>query len=269
MSKDPFLAPGWRTIFLTRNLDQPDAWWRWVEESGQAVQIDEVNVRYGGESRAFRVKLADEQGVERTLYVKCQRNQRHRSLAHPILGEPTLCNEFRMMQRCQAQGIPAAVPLFFDSRKGADGHHDTLLVTLGLDGFSSLDSINVGGLEPRRRHRLLADVAEVLALLHGKRLLHRNLYDRHVFVAWRPALERFDVCFIDLEKAHRVIRKKRLMRDLDSLARRSKGIGDRDKLRFLRYYLGSPRLGREGRSMVRHLLDKWSARKPKTLPSGH
>lgn len=250
---EPFLAADWRAVFLTQGLTSADAWRTRVSDPQQAVRMDQPNYRYGGEMSVFRMTLADSSGRDRSLYVKCQRGQRRRTWAHPLRGEPTLVAEFRALRRCLARGIPVAPPLFFETGPGGDGRHHSLMVSLGLDDFESLDRLDIGGMMPARRRRLITDVATTLAFMHRCRYAHRNLYPKHVFVAWRPALARFDVRFIDLEKAHRAWRPQHRLRDLESLARRSTNVGDRDRLRFLRCYLGQPRLGRAGRALARRL----------------
>lgn len=249
-----FLDPDWRPAFLAQGLDHLDAWWSLANHrDGQATLMDEPNRRYGGEMSVYRVGLTDGEGRCHNLYIKCQRQQQRRTLAHPLRGEPTLFAEFRALRRCLADGIPVARPVFFDTRLGADRQRYTVMVSLGLDGFQSLDEVGHGALELARRRRLINDVADTLRLLHGARYAHRNLYPKHIFVVWRPALSRYDVRFIDLEKTHRVTGFRHLLRDLESLSRRSEGVGDRDRLRFLKRYLGSRPLGRNGKALARRL----------------
>lgn len=253
--KPPFLDAGWRAIFLARGLVDFTAWWALTKDPHVATLIDDPNIRYGGESNVYRVMLNDSQGRECTLYVKCQLDQWRRTWRRPLHGEPTVCAEFRALQWCLAKGIPVARPLFFDSGEGPDGRRYTVLVSLGLDGFDSLADCDIAALDAVRRQRLMADVAETLAFMHGCRYLHRNLYPKHVFVAWRPALGRFDVRFIDLEKARPVIRQRACFRDLETLARRTMGVDIRDQLRFLRHYLGQARLDGKGKLLARRLAE--------------
>ncbi|ASK35499.1 lipopolysaccharide kinase InaA family protein [Alloalcanivorax mobilis] len=247
-----YLDPEWRAVLRTLGLDTLRAWW----QGDKGEPVDEPNVRYGGELAVYRVQLPDGEGRTHNLYVKCQRNQHHRTPRHPLWGEPTLHAEFRALRRCLAQGIPVAPPVFFDTLRDAAGDTLTVMVSLGLDGFDSLDRIELAALPVARRWRLIEDVASTVRFMHERGYVHRNLYPKHVFVAWRAALGCYDVRFIDLEKTHRVFRRQHLFRDLESLARRGDGVRERDGLRFLRHYLGTPRLHAKGRELARRLAAK-------------
>ncbi|MBM7335394.1 lipopolysaccharide kinase InaA family protein [Alloalcanivorax marinus] len=252
MGSRSFLASDWRAVFLTLGLNDLDAWWTLPD----AERVDEPNYRYGGELSVYRVRLADGEGRLHSLYIKRQRDQLRPSLRHPLRGEPTLVKEFRALVDCLKRGIPVARPVFFDSRTGADGHRYTVLVSLGLDGFESLDRLNRLALSPVQRWRLVQDVADALRYMHSRGVAHRTLYPKHIFVAWRPALGRFDVRFIDLEKARHPARAAYRLRDMESLSRRTRGVGLHDRLRFLRRYLGRPRLSAADRGLLRRLAPK-------------
>ncbi|GAA5131209.1 lipopolysaccharide kinase InaA family protein [Alloalcanivorax gelatiniphagus] len=247
-----FLASDWRVVFLTLGLDDLDAWWNLPD----AERVDEPNLRYGGEMSVFRVRLADGEGRLHSLYIKRQRDQLRRGLAHPLRGEPTLVKEFRALNRCLRRGIPVARPVFFDSVTGADGHRYTVLVSLGLDGFESLDRLDRLSLSPVQRWRLVQDVADAVRYMHNQGFAHRNLYPKHIFVAWRPSLGRFDVSFIDMEKARHPAGNAHRLRDMESLSRRSKGVGLHDRLRFLQRYLGASHLSDLDRKLLRQLTPK-------------
>ncbi|MBF1801094.1 lipopolysaccharide kinase InaA family protein [Alloalcanivorax profundimaris] len=252
MKSQSFIASDWRTVLLTLGLNDLDAWWTLPD----AELVDEPNRRYGGEMSVYRVRLADAEGHPHSLYIKRQCDQLRRSVVHPLHGEPTLVKEFRALVDCLKQGVPVARPLFFESRMAADGHCYTVLVSLGLDGFESLDRLDLKALSRVRRWRLLQDVAEALRYMHSRGMAHGTLYPKHIFVAWRPSLGRFDVRFIDLEKARHSAGAAHRLRDMESLSRRSQGVSLRDRLRFLRAYLGRPRLKADDRRLLRQLAPK-------------
>lgn len=254
MAPKRFIDPDWRPVFLAKGMDHLDAWWRLADEGRrQATLMDDPNRRYGGEMRVYRIRVLDVDGQPRHLYVKCQREQKRRTAAHPLHGEPTLFTEFRALRRCLNDGIPVARPVFFDTRIGGDRRRYTVMVSQGLDGFHGLDEIDPAALALTRRRRLIRDVADTLRLLHATGYVHRTLYPKHIFVAWRPDLDRYDVRFIDLEKTHRAAGFRHLYRDLESLARRSEGFSGPDRLRFLKRYLGPRPLGRDGKALARRL----------------
>lgn len=231
-----FIHADWRPVFLARQLGSLEAWWTLAKDDQRATMVDDVNARYGGSSSVHFTQLDDIEGRARTLYIKCQQGQARRSLKHP-LGRPTVHNEFAALRHCLALGIPVAEPLFFDTSRDQQGNTLTLMVTLGLEGFKSLDEIDIEGLDAHRRRQLLEDVAATLAFMHNRQFVHRNLYPKHVLVNWRDSLARYEVRFIDMEKAHSLSREQHRFRDLDTLNRRTQGITDADRKVFFNRYL--------------------------------
>ncbi|ERS10167.1 lipopolysaccharide kinase InaA family protein [Alloalcanivorax xenomutans] len=247
-----YIDPDWRPALIGWRLDYAAAWLALPDKA----LVDEPNLRYGGSMHVYRLQMDDGTGLRHNLYIKCQCNQRRRSLRHPVRGRATLETEFRALSACLKKGVPVARPVFFDHFVDDNGDEHYVLVSLGLDGFQSLDQIDMPALPLERRWRLLEDVGMTLRFMHLRGFAHRNLYPKHVFVAWRPALERFDVRFIDLEKTHLFTGFRHLFRDLESLARRSKNVSRRDQLRFLKYYLDTGHLSEDGK-----ILARWLARK--------
>lgn len=235
-SQTSFIHADWRPLFLALKLERLDAWWALAQDPQHATLVDDVNERYGGSSSVHFTHMADIEGRQCTLYIKCQQGQERRSLKHP-LGRPTVHNEFAALQHCLSLGIPVAEPLFFDSGRDSHGNNLTLMVTLGLEGFDSLDDIDIATLTTERRQQLMEDVADTLAFMHNRQFVHRNLYPKHVLVSWRETLGRYEVRFIDMEKAHSLSREQHRFRDLDTLNRRTRGISDADRKTFFNRYL--------------------------------
>lgn len=247
-----YFHPHWRQALQGCGLTTIDDWL-----ALDRTLVDKPNRRGGGLSQVFSAVVSDSSGAEQKVYIKHQRNYVRRSLRHPLRGEATLHQEFKAMMRCWQAGVPVVEPLFF-SANHASGDKETMLVTLGLESFQSLDSVLLNQLPLARRFTLIRDVAAAVRLLHEQGLAHQNLYPKHVFVAWSELLQRYDARFIDLERCRpRYQNWRPRVRDLDSLARRSKGVSGRDRVRFLREYLAQPVGGAPGRALLGRLERKF------------
>lgn len=250
-----YFHPHWRQTLQGRGLKTIDDWLVL-----DRTLVDEPNRRGRGLSQVFSAVVSDPSGAEKTVYIKHQRNYVRRSLWHPLRGEATLYQEYKAMMRCWQAGIPVVEPLFFTANH-ASGDKETMLVSLGLEGFQSLDRVPLDQLPLARRFTLIRDVAAAVRLLHAQGLAHHNLCPKHVFVAWSDLLQRYDARFIDLERCRPHYQYWRSqVRDLESLARRAKGVSGRDRVRFLREYLSQPIGGDAGRSLLFRLERKFKDR---------
>lgn len=196
-----------------------DFWW-----TVEGEWAEPPNYRRGGESGVQRVTLDSGDAY----YVKRQCNFLYRSLRHP-LGAPTLLREWRNLQRFASLGVPTAEMIAFQMRRVDDLWH-AMLVTRALDGYVSLqDGLRRGLWDAGTRSAILPAVLDAIAPLHRARRKHGHLYDKEVFV--RPADERVDVAFLDLELCRRhVSRRKAAESDLRRLIRslRSSGLTEQE-----------------------------------------
>ena len=229
-----YFHPHWRQALQGCGLTTIEDWL-----ALDRTLVDKPNRRGRGLSQVFSAVVTDPDGIEKRVYIKHQRNYVRRSVRHPFRGQATLYQEYKAMMRCWQMGVPVVEPLFF-SANNVSGDREAMLVSLG------------------RRLALIRDVAAAVRLLHEQGLAHQNLYPKHVFVAWSELLQRYDARFIDLERCRPHYQHWRpRVRDLESLARRTKGLSDRDKLRFLREYLAQPLGGAAGRSLLDRLERKF------------
>ncbi|WP_290519599.1 lipopolysaccharide kinase InaA family protein [Alcanivorax sp.] len=247
-----YVHPHWRQALQGCGLTTIDDWL-----ALDRTLVDKPNRRGRGLSQVFSAVVTDPDGVEKRVYIKHQRNYVRRSVRHPFRGQATLYQEYKAMMRCWQMGVPVVEPLFF-SANNVSGDREAMLVSLGLENFQSLDRAPLHQLPLGRRLALIRDVAAAVRLLHEQGLAHQNLYPKHVFVAWSELLQRYDARFIDLERCRPHYQHWRpRVRDLESLARRTKGLSDRDRLRFLREYLAQPLGGAAGRSLLDRLERKF------------
>lgn len=188
----------------------------WLALPGDWVEAP--NERRGGQSGVKRVLASD----GRTLYRKQQFGHLYRSWRHP-LGYPTAMREREALLDCQRLGVPVPLVIFAACRRQA-GEWQAVLVTEGLEGFSSLEDIY---LQQQEREwgedlhlRVLEEIGRVLGLLNSGKRQHGCLYLKHVFVrVWEGRIE---VALIDLEKSRKRLTRWRAARhDLRQIARRS------------------------------------------------
>jgi len=179
----------------------------WWQVTGEWVETP--NERRSGWSGMLRVHHRGE-----LVYVKRQVNHLCRTLHHP-LGWPTASREWFYLNRLQQIGLRVPTPLFHAARERRGGV-EALLVTAELGGFTPLDAQRA--LPARHRRRLAIRVGRILARLHGVRLQHGCLYDKHIMVRWRG--DEPEVALLDLEKMRtRLTRRAAARHDLDQLRR--------------------------------------------------
>jgi tRNA A-37 threonylcarbamoyl transferase component Bud32 len=195
---------GEQAIGLPRDFE---GWWQaagdWVEAPNQ---------RRGGWSGMIRHRCG-----ERIYYVKRQCNFLCRSPRHP-LGWPTVAREYENIRRLAALGLNVPKPVFFGSRKSAEGF-EGVLVTEELAGFADLHSQT--GLEPAAVRSLAVEVGRMLGVMHRASLQHGCLYDNHIMVRWQG--DQPVVALIDLEKLRKTLFSRRAVaRDLRQFKRRQR-----------------------------------------------
>lgn len=241
-------------------LDSFDALWHL-----DAEWFEPPNNCRGGWSGVARIEVADGNGVVHGLFLKRQLDHTRPSILHPVHGEATFRAEMRNILGAAKAGVPTPVPVFFAERH-IDGKACVVLMTRELVGLRPVDAWvdewKAGGWRQSKaqRRRLLVSVAAVIRRLHRAGFVHNALHPKHVFARIDPQGE-VDVCLIDLEKMRRQrVPFRTALRDLDSLNRRSRHWSASDRLRFLKLYLGTGRLGWRGRLLWRLLARRYAAR---------
>ncbi len=262
-----FVAPGWQAIFDSNGLGGFEALWRL-----EADWFEPPNHRRGGWSGVARVVLTLPDGGERHLFLKRQENHTRKTWRRPLRGEPTFRAEARNLRLLNRKGIAAPELVYYAERLTPRGWQ-VILATLELEGYQPMDRLigawwQAGWSEYRSlRRALISEVAGLLRRFHALRQAHNALHAKHIFID--P--ERRAACLIDLEKMRpRLTRRQAMLRDLDTLNRRTRHLSRTDRLRFLLEYMEKPAADRELRKTWKRLA-RMEDRKRKggKVPHGH
>lgn len=257
-----FIGENWRNILALNQFDTFDAIWNnsndWVEKP---------NVRRGGWSGVSRVELPDAQGAIRTLYVKRQEGQPHRTLAHPFKGQLTFEREFNSMLKLRRKNIPMPDLVYF-ARQKHDKNQRAILITENLADFICLeDACNQlqwpSSMALPQKILLMQQLVAEIKKFHQAGMQHGCLYAKHVFVSKTADKSTIKIAFIDFEKARkRVFLLARMVRDLRVLQRDIPSLSYKDKLRFYKIYTDKVKLTGFDRWLL-DLMYKKSKRKGK------
>ena len=118
-------------------------------------------------------------------------------------------------------------------------------------------------------HRLIVQVADIARRFHAAGFNHRDFYCCH-FLVKETSPGRFDVRLIDLQRVQRRrwFRRRWIVKDLAQLASMSpdEHVGCREKVLFLRTYLGVKKLRPQDKRLVRAVLRKLASIRRHTNP---
>lgn len=250
-----YINPSWQSILKQNHLANFDALW-----DLQAGWFEEPNQRRGGWSGVSRVELpADDSGVH-AIFLKRQENHKTFSWRHPFRGIPTFQREFRHIMHYRACSVPTLEPVFFGTQWIGKGHR-AILATAELGGYTPLEEHLLRwqreGTPPGAvRRNILEAVANLARRMHENHIQHNCFYPKHVFI--RVAADNsVEARVIDLEKSRwRPLRTHCTLRDLDTLNRHVKVLGQRDRLYFLKAYLQTSSLTPNVRKLWRKLAYK-------------
>lgn len=182
----------------------------------------------------------------------------------------------------ESLGIPVVPLAAYGEKLQADGRLESFLLTEELDGYCELQEFIVRQFQPGVRavkenssatlshlpspylaqadlRRLIVQVADIARRFHAAGFNHRDFYSCH-FLVKETSPRAFDVRLIDLQRVqHRTwFRRRWIVKDLAQLARMlpDDRIGCREKILFLRSYLGVRKLRRRDKALVRRVLGK-------------
>jgi hypothetical protein len=245
-----YMAADWQRIFAFNGLHGFDDFWNL-----EAAWFEEPNERRGGWSGVARCELKLPGGDAVRVFLKRQENHTTRTLAHPFRGIPTFVREFRQILRYRRHGIPSLTPLYFACRS-VNGERRAILLTEELAGYRSLEEISQHWRSVPRSMRvaITTAVARLLRQIHSHRLTHDCFYPKHVFIRAQPG-EPVEARVIDLEKTKwRPMGLDRNFRDIRRLIIPTWTHADR--VRFIRAYLGIPRLTSAAKVMWRRIAQR-------------
>lgn len=218
-------------------------------------------VRHIGARQTTRITLAGPEGPE-TFFLKRhgppgwkERIVPLLRFAPPILGAR---NEWDAIQRFGEAGIPTMTPVAY----GFQGSH-SFLMTQALPARCNLLELAEDNARNRPGSRpddspqievrtLVPQIAEIARRMHAAGLHHQDFYLNHMLLC-----DTDDIRVIDLGRVrqHRRLGKRWIVKDLAQLDFSARSLTCRDRLRFLRLYLGRP-LNRGDRSMIRQIAFK-------------
>ncbi|VAX05519.1 InaA protein [hydrothermal vent metagenome] len=252
-----YVPKDWAAILRHNGFKGFEALW-----SLEADWFEPPNKRRGGWSGVVRLELERPDGETEGVFIKRQENHQRRTLRHPLAGEPTFAGEMKNILMLQKAGVPTLDLIYFGQRE-VEGSRQAILVTRELSGFYPLnwwlDKWLKEGWAAARNIRLtvIDEMAQVVRQLHENGLVHNSLHPKHLFVRVDEQEVEAEVRLIDLEKMRSSLSRSRATsRDLDSLNRRCLICSHSDRLRFLKHYLGLPKLDAEGRALWRYLVGR-------------
>lgn len=242
--KTLYLNPDWLELLQSNQLNTFERLWNL-----KLTAVDEGNVGRGknGWSKVCIHKLITPDGTPRLVVIKRQSNYRSHTLRHPIRGIATFEKEYAFIRRYQQLGVPAMKAVYCATRR-QHGALQAILVTEYLENHRSLFDVLADTQHTRgTRMAITRLVARLVARLHDKQLEHRCLFPKHIFI---PDDLTQEACLIDLEKTRwRPWGDGRIIRDLTALARRTPQATQRERIHFLRTYLGIPRLNERAKKL--------------------
>lgn len=212
--------------------------------------------RQVAERSTSRVEFSDGESRQ-VLYVKRHHRptlwQRFKPLlrfTQPIHGAR---NEWNAILQFHAAGIPTMTPVAF-----GECDDQSFLVTQSLEGFTNLldlvrrDNGTNATNSPAFLQRLTAEVARIARTMHREGLHHQDFYLNHLLIPENTASPLVRV--IDLGRARKLPRLSRrwIIKDLAQLDFSARSLACRERLRFLRAYLGRP-LNRDDKPLIRRI----------------
>jgi heptose I phosphotransferase len=231
----------------------------------------------------WRFDLPDGQGGSCRVYVKKHHVRRWRSWLRARLGQQPPATPARIemenVARLRQAGVESMRVIALGERFHADGLVESFLITEELQGFLELQFFLPQRFPARHqmitrgRNRdldcLVRRVAEIARKFHQGGYNHRDLYAGHFFVR-EPVAGEFEIRLIDLQRVQhrRRFRRRWVLKDLAQLAwsLAADRIGCRDRLAFMRHYLGVSKLRPCDKRLVREVL-AWQQRMQRKLGS--
>lgn len=220
-------------------------------------------VRHIGARKTTRIALEGPDGPE-SFYLKRHGPPRWKDRIVPLLrfSPPILGakNEWDAIQSFVAAGIPTMTPVAF----GSLGSHSFLITQALRARCNLLEWAEQNGLGDASRadsadvtltvRELVPRVAGIARRMHDAGLHHQDFYLNHMLLC-----DAEDIRVIDLGRVrkHRRLSQRWIIKDLAQLDFSARSLSCRDRVRFLRLYLGR-RLNRQDRSMIRQIVFKSS-----------
>jgi heptose I phosphotransferase len=256
--------------------------YREILENAGLAQFDAVMNTQAG--RCLRVLADRENWYLQGMYLKKHRACTWATRVAAALGAGSPPSPGRVeAQRAlalQSLGIDVMPLMACGEKLHADGRLESFLLSEELAGYCELQDLiqqrfpardepsprpspsgrGGRGMDPALR-RLILQVADIARRFHAAGFNHRDFYCCH-FLAKETLPGQFDVRLIDLQRVQqrRWFRRRWIVKDLAQLASMSPDdrVGCREKIVFLRSYLGVRKLRAADKRLVRDVLRKLS-----------
>jgi len=172
--------------------------------------------------------------------------------------------EARNIRRLASLGIASMDLVAYGETLHRDGRLESFVLTDELAGYRPLDDFVRARFSPGARRdpdlrRLIGEVASVVWRFHEGGCNHRDLYCCHVFVR-EEARGEYRIRLIDLQRVQhrRRFRRRWVVKDLAQLAYSAPRawIGCRQRVAFLRHYLGVGKLRDRDKRLLGAVLAK-------------
>lgn len=227
------------------NTDTFNILWR-----NNAAWFETPNTRRGGWSGVVRCAI-DIFGQHEIVFIKRQESHMTKSLFHPIKGIPTFLREYRNIQLLQARNISTLEVLYFGSKASK-----AILVTKALEGYTSLDKIDLSTLTLQDKKALIVATASVIKHLHQYHYQHSCLYPKHIMVSFKD--HQWNVKLIDLEKLKfRLFKNDAVIRDLTTFFRHTNELFTmKERVMFFQAYFSQPKISTTSKKLIHTICKK-------------
>jgi len=218
-----------------------------------------------------KIALADGDD-SRNFFIKRHGRAKLRDWIKPLLrlGRPILGarNEWDAILRFHAAGVPTMTPVAMGEFRGR-----SFLVTQSLEGchnllelvretavgqtFLSAEPVIAAGRQECLPHvtglsRLIGEVARIARTMHRAGLHHQDFYLNHMLLPDGATSPHVRVIDLGRARQKRRLASRWIVKDLAQLDFSARSLSCRDRLRFLRAYLGRP-LRRDDKRLIRRI----------------
>ena len=254
---DLMIASAYEDVLRAGGLDSLDALFA-VSEADRLSKPGLANWR-----ERLRLTL-DVRGKQETFYLKRFSNppaSTQREIRRSGSGASSVAGtEWTWLNRLATDGIPCATPVAFGERLRGGRELRSAVLTAAVPGRSLEHWVGVWS---RGDHptisRLIRPLAELIARLHKRGYIHRDLYLSHIFHNPTGTVDR-SFHLIDLQRVIRPrgLRRRWIVKDLASLnfSAPTGLISDADRLRWLTHYLQVSKLDASARRLVYRVVGK-------------
>ncbi len=246
-----YINPSWQAVLPKNGIDHFEALWMLNQDNW----VEEPNYRRGGWSGVCKASLLLADRSKKNIFIKRQENHFYKSARHFLLNRLTFEREYSNISRFITLGIPTLDLIYFATKK-VNGKHQCILVTKELEGFQSLEELDLLTLEKQKRRTIFESIADAMRVMHAHGYQHGNLYPKHIFVNL-SATRMVKVCFIDLEKTRRrMFKQAASIKDLGIFHRHLNDVSNTDLLRFFLAYRQENKLSVKSKKMLSIILRK-------------